>query len=100
MKVPGPPLPPAWNYLPIGYHGRASSVVVSGTPITRPRGMRPPAPTSNSGPSFGPTASLDMEYEMAAIVGGRGNELGETLDTGDVMENIFGLTIMNDWSAR
>lgn len=44
--------------------------------------------------------SLDMEYEMAAIVGGRGNELGESLGTGDVMENIFGLTIMNDWSAR
>ncbi|GHJ83663.1 hypothetical protein NliqN6_0065 [Naganishia liquefaciens] len=100
MKVPGPPLPPAWNYLPIGYHGRASSVVVSGTPITRPRGMRPPAPSSNSGPSFGPTASLDMEYEMAAIVGGKGNALGETLGTGDVMENIFGLAIMNDWSAR
>lgn len=100
MKVPGPPLPPAWNYLPIGYHGRASSVVVSGTPITRPRGMRPPAPAGHAGPTYGPTASLDMEYEIAAIVGGKGNDLGETLGTGDVMENIFGLTIMNDWSAR
>lgn len=100
MKVPGPPLPPAWNHLPIGYHGRASSVVVSGTPITRPRGLRPPAPGTAAGPTFGPTMSLDMEYEMAAIVGGRGNELGESLGTGDVMENIFGLTIMNDWSAR
>ncbi|KAI5450884.1 hypothetical protein NCC49_002625 [Naganishia albida] len=100
MKVPGPPLPPAWNHLPIGYHGRASSVVVSGTPITRPRGLRPPAPGTTSGPTFGPTMSLDMEYEMAAIVGGRGNELGESLGTGDVMENVFGLTIMNDWSAR
>ena len=100
MKVPGPPLPPAWNHLPIGYHGRASSVVVSGTPITRPRGMRPPVPGTAAGPTFGPTLSLDMEYEMAAIVGGRGNDLGESLRTEDVMENIFGLTIMNDWSAR
>ncbi|KAJ9102974.1 hypothetical protein QFC19_004531 [Naganishia cerealis] len=100
MKVPGPPLPPAWNHLPIGYHGRASSIVISGTPITRPRGLRPPAPGSTTGPTFGPTASLDMEYEMAAIVGGQGNQLGESLSTGDVMENIFGLAIMNDWSAR
>ena len=101
MAVKGPPVPPAWTHLPVGYHGRASSVVVSGTPITRPKGLRGPAPGSEStAPSFGPTRALDMEFEMAAIVGGKGNEMGSSLGTGDVMENIFGLVIMNDWSAR
>jgi hypothetical protein len=81
--------------IPCWWQGRARNFhkpagiwgMVLATPITRPRGMRPPAPSSNSGPSFGPTASLDMEYEMAAIVGGKGNALGETLGTGDVMES-------------
>lgn len=101
MAVKGPPVPPAWTHLPVGYHGRASSIVVSGNPITRPKGLRGPAPGSEStAPSFGPTRALDMEFEMAAIVGGKGNEMGNSLGTGDAMENIFGLVIMNDWSAR
>jgi fumarylacetoacetase len=101
MKVPGPLLPPAWNHLPIGYHGRASSIVVSGTPVIRPKSVLPPnAGCDRPEPFFGPTKSLDMEYEMAAIMGGPGNNLGGSISVQKAEDNIFGLVIMNDWSAR
>lgn len=100
MKSAGPPLPPAWSHIPIGYHGRASSIVVSGTPIRRPKGVLPPPPGSSAMPSFGPTKTLDMEFEIAAIVGGAGNEMGESIGVDETSENVFGLVIMNDWSAR
>ncbi|KAK9681445.1 hypothetical protein RND81_10G002600 [Saponaria officinalis] len=88
---------PNWFHLPIAYHGRASSVVISGTDIVRPRGQGPP--TGKSPPYFGPSRKLDFELEMAAIVG-PGNELGKSIDVNNAADHIFGLVLMNDWSAR
>uniref|UniRef100_A0A672SFP0 Fumarylacetoacetase n=1 Tax=Sinocyclocheilus grahami TaxID=75366 RepID=A0A672SFP0_SINGR len=81
----------------MGYHGRASSVVVSGTPIRRPRGqMRPDAAQPSI---FGPSKQLDIELEMAFFVG-KGNKLGEPIPVEKAHEHIFGMVLMNDWSAR
>ncbi|KAH9613669.1 hypothetical protein KSS87_005169 [Heliosperma pusillum] len=88
---------PNWFHLPIAYHGRASSVVISGTDIVRPRGQAPPA--GKSPPYFGPSRKLDFELEMAAIVG-PGNDLGTSIDVNNASDHIFGLVLMNDWSAR
>lgn len=92
-----PDLPANWLHIPIGYNGRASSVVVSGTPIHRPNGQTK-APDAEM-PSFGPTKRLDIELEMGAIVG-TGSEFGQpiTVDEADAM--IFGYVLLNDWSAR
>lgn len=87
---------PNWFHLPIAYHGRASSIVVSGTDIIRPRGQGHP---SGNSPYFGPSRKLDFELEMAAVVG-PGNKLGESVDVNEAAEHIFGLVLMNDWSAR
>ncbi|XDV18646.1 hypothetical protein PO909_024294 [Leuciscus waleckii] len=90
-------LMPNWLRLPVGYHGRASSVVVSGTPIRRPQGqMRPDAAQP---PIFGPSKQLDIELEMAFFVG-KGNNLGEPIPVEKAHEHIFGMVLMNDWSAR
>ncbi|KAM6943640.1 fumarylacetoacetase [Xenentodon cancila] len=90
-------LMPNWLRLPVGYHGRASSVVVSGTPIRRPWGQQRPDQTKP--PVFGPSKQLDIELEMAFFVGG-GNRLGEPIPTSKAHEHIFGMVLMNDWSAR
>ncbi|CAG5850844.1 unnamed protein product [Menidia menidia] len=90
-------LMPNWLRLPVGYHGRASSVVVSGTPIRRPRGQMRPDQTKP--PVFGPSKQLDIELEMAFFVGG-GNHLGEPIPINKAHEHIFGMVLMNDWSAR
>ncbi len=92
-----PDLPANWLHIPIGYNGRASSVVVSGTDIYRPNGQTK-APDAEM-PSFGPSKRLDIELEMGAIVG-TGSELGQpiTVDEADAM--IFGYVLLNDWSAR
>ncbi|KAI3928508.1 hypothetical protein MKW98_024109 [Papaver atlanticum] len=97
FRGPENPIVPQWFHLPIAYHGRASSIVVSGTDIIRPRGQGHPAP--NSPPYFGPSRKLDFELEMAAVVG-PGNKLGESVDVNDAADHIFGLVLMNDWSAR
>ncbi|KAI2662966.1 Fumarylacetoacetase [Labeo rohita] len=90
-------LMPNWLRLPVGYHGRASSVIVSGTPIRRPQGqMRPDAAQP---PIFGPSKQLDIELEMAFFVG-KGNKLGEPIPVEKAHEHIFGMVLMNDWSAR
>ncbi|XP_057833472.1 fumarylacetoacetase isoform X1 [Cryptomeria japonica] len=94
---PEAPIPPNWLSLPVAYHGRASSVVISGTDIVRPRGQLHPA--GKPLPGFGPSAKLDFELEMAAIVG-PGNDLGRTVNVDDASDHIFGLVLMNDWSAR
>ncbi|XP_052181670.1 fumarylacetoacetase-like [Diospyros lotus] len=91
------PIPPNWFHLPIGYHGRASSVVISGTEIVRPRGQG--RPSGNTPPYFGPSQKLDFELEMAAVVG-PGNELGKPIDISEAGDHIFGVVLMNDWSAR
>lgn len=88
---------PNWFHLPIAYHGRASSIVVSGTNIIRPRGQGHPA--GNTPPYFGPSRKLDFELEMAAVVG-PGNELGKPVNVNEAVDHIFGLVLMNDWSAR
>ncbi|XP_007258217.3 fumarylacetoacetase [Astyanax mexicanus] len=90
-------LMPNWLRLPVGYHGRASSVVVSGTPIRRPQGQMRPDPAKP--PVFGASKQLDIELEMAFFVGA-GNKLGEPIPIEKAHEHIFGMVLMNDWSAR
>jgi fumarylacetoacetase len=97
FRDPKNALLPNWLHLPVGYNGRASSVVVSGTPVRRPNGQIK-APNAES-PSFGPSAKLDMELETAFIVG-EGNALGEPIAVGEAERHIFGMVLMNDWSAR
>jgi fumarylacetoacetase len=87
---PANPLLPNYKTLPIAYHGRASSVVVSGAPIRRPRGQRP---------AYGPTESLDYEIEVGAFIG-TANRLGEPVGIDDAGSHVFGLCLLNDWSAR
>lgn len=99
-------LMPNWRYIPVGYHGRASSVVVSGTPIHRPYGqILPPAPQENQSetaqrPIFAPCKLLDFELEMAFFIGGSGNKLGQRIPVDEAWKYVFGFTLMNDWSAR
>ncbi|MFN2507548.1 MAG: fumarylacetoacetase [Chthoniobacterales bacterium] len=90
-------LMPNWKWLPVGYHGRASSIVPSGTEVRRPHGqIKPPdAPA----PLFGPSRSLDYELETAFLIG-PGNSLGEPVPIERAEEHIFGMVLMNDWSAR
>ena len=94
---PDNPLLPNYKYVPIGYHGRASSIVVSGAAVRRPCGQTK-APDAAS-PSFGPSRSLDYELELGFFVG-RGNALGETFSIDEAEEHIFGVCLLNDWSAR
>jgi len=91
-------LMPNWKYLPVGYHGRASSVVVSGTPIRRPNGQTRPVDTEP--PKFGPCRLMDFELEMAFFVGGVTPAMGQPINMKNAEEHIFGMVVMNDWSAR
>ncbi|MBR2118239.1 MAG: fumarylacetoacetase [Afipia sp.] len=90
-------LMPNWLSIPIGYNGRASTVVVSGTPIRRPRGQLKP-PTAEQ-PTFGPCKRLDFELEMGVVIG-QASAMGEMLTEKQAEEMIFGFTLLNDWSAR
>jgi len=97
MFRPDNPLLPNYKYVPIAYHGRASSIVVSGTNVPRPLGQ-----TRDEGakaPSFGPSKRLDYEMEMGIFIAG-GNELGEPIPIQDAEQHVFGMCIVNDWSAR
>ncbi|CAI4221569.1 unnamed protein product [Auanema sp. JU1783] len=91
-------LMPNWKWIPVGYHGRASSVVVSGTPIRRPNGQR--KPEGETEPTYGPSRLLDFELEMAFFVGGPSTKLGERIPIEKTEDHIFGMVLMNDWSAR
>jgi len=91
-------LQPNWSWLPVGYHGRSSSIVVSGTPVTRPNGQLQPDETKP--PVFGACKLLDFELEMGAFVGGTGNALGQPMTLAQAEESLFGLVVLNDWSAR
>lgn len=93
----GDPLMPNWRWIPIGYHGRSSTIVVDGTPIVRPNGQRKP-PDADV-PAFGPSARLDIELEMGFVTG-PGNALGTPISTADARKHIFGMVLVNDWSAR
>ncbi|MFD0365308.1 fumarylacetoacetase [Nocardia sp. GCM10030253] len=90
------PLLPNWRHLPVGYHGRSGTVVVSGTDITRPCGQRR---TDSGTPDFGPTRRLDIEAELGFLVG-VGSELGTPIGTDEFAEHVFGVALVNDWSAR
>lgn len=90
-----PPLLPNWKHLPIGYHGRAGTVVVSGTPIVRPCGQR----ATPQGPVTGPSVRLDIEAEVGFVVGVP-SPLGSRVPVGDFADHVFGVVLVNDWSAR
>ncbi|WFE51426.1 fumarylacetoacetase [Micromonospora sp. WMMD1155] len=90
-----PPLLPNWKHLPIGYHGRAGTVVVSGTPVIRPTGQRP----SPDGPVTGPSVRLDIEAEVGFVVGVP-SPLGQRVAVDDFADHVFGVVLVNDWSAR
>jgi len=94
-------LQPNWMHLPVGYHGRASTVVVSGTNIRRPCGqLQKDKDDPKQGSVFGPCRLLDFELEVASIVGGPPNPMGQGLTLDQARERIFGFLLMNDWSAR
>ncbi len=98
MFRPDNPILPNYKHIPIAYHGRASSLVASGTEIVRPCGQQAPAEEGGS-PGFGPCKLLDYELEVGVVVG-RGNEMGEPVSIADAEDHILGLCLVNDWSAR
>jgi fumarylacetoacetase len=97
FRGPENALPPNWLHLPIAYHGRASSVVASGTDLHRPSGQTKPEGAES--PTFGPSQAVDFELEMGYFIG-PGNRLGEPIPAEQTMEHVFGLVLVNDWSAR
>lgn len=97
FRDPANALLPNWKHLPVGYHGRASSIVVSGTAIIRPKGQTKPADSEK--PIFGPSKQLDFELEMAFVVN-KHTEMGESISTSEAENAIFGMVLFNDWSAR
>ncbi len=97
FRDPENALLPNWRHLPVGYHGRSSSIVVSDTPIHRPQGQT--MPVGAESPVFGPSKRMDFELEMAFIIG-KPTALGDHITTSDAAEHIFGMVLFNDWSAR
>src|SRR5206468_2665917 len=97
LRGPENALMPNWKWLPVAYHGRASSIVVSGADVRRPQGQIKPPDAAT--PTFGPTRSFDYELETAFLIG-PGNALGEPIPIDRASDHIFGLVLMNDWSAR
>ncbi|MFA7447072.1 MAG: fumarylacetoacetase [Weeksellaceae bacterium] len=97
FRDPDNALLPNWRHIPVGYHGRASSIVISGTPIHRPKGQTMPKDAET--PVFGPSNRLDFELEVAFITNSF-TELGDNVPTAEAEDHIFGLVLFNDWSAR
>ena len=97
FRDPANPLLPNWKHMPVGYHGRASSIVVSGTPIHRPLGQVMPEGAER--PTFGATKALDFELETAFVIG-KSNPLGKRVTAAAAEDYIFGMMLFNDWSAR
>lgn len=97
FRDPENALLPNWKHIPVGYHGRASSIVVSGEPIYRPKGQT--IPNGPEQPVFGPSQRLDFELEMGFITG-KNTDLGASVSTGEAEGYIFGMVLFNDWSAR
>ena len=91
------PLPPNWRHMPIGYHGRSATVVVGGTPVRRPRGQS--RPERDEPPVFGPSRKLDVELELGFVIG-TPSALGEPVPVERALEHVFGVVLLNDWSAR
>ena len=86
------------KYLPVCYHGRASSVIISGTPVHRPCGQT--VPVEGAAPVYGPSKLLDFELEVAFFVGGPPTKLGESIPASNASDHIFGMVVMNDWSGK
>ena len=97
FRDPDNALLPNWLHIPVGYHGRASSIVASGTPIHRPKGQQ--KPKEDEPPVFGPCKLLDFELEMAFVTY-PGKEMGDSISTSEAEDHIFGMCLFNDWSAR
>jgi fumarylacetoacetase len=97
LRGPENALMPNWKWLPVAYHGRASSIVISGTDVKRPHGQT--KPPDASAPVFGPSKSFDFELETAFFIG-PGNRLGQPVSVDQAEDHIFGIVLMNDWSAR
>lgn len=91
------PLLPNWRYLPIGYHGRSGTIAISETPVRRPWGQR--KDSANPEPTFGPSQKLDIEVEVGFVIG-TGSEIGKPLKPDDFADHVFGVVLVNDWSAR
>ncbi len=98
MFRPTNPLMPNWKHLPVGYHGRASTVVASGAPVRRPMGQT--SATDDGPPTLSASRLLDYELELGAIVGGKANEIGQRVSVAEASGRIFGHVLLNDWSAR
>jgi fumarylacetoacetase len=96
LRPGGEPLMPNWRHLPVGYHGRSSTVVVSGTPVTRPCGLIAPG---GGTPALAPSRMLDIELEVGAVVG-TGNPGGRPIAPDEFADHVFGFVLLNDWSAR
>jgi len=97
---PDQPLLPNYKWVPIGYHGRASSIIASGQHFKRPQGQtKAPGSDATEAPSFGPSKRLDYELELGFLIG-QGNALGEPIAIADAEQHLFGVTLLNDWSAR
>jgi fumarylacetoacetase len=97
FRDPNNALLPNWKHIPVGYHGRASSIVISGTPIHRPKGQQQPVP--GEPPVFGPCKLLDFELEVAFVTF-QGKPMGQSITTSEAEDYIFGMCLFNDWSAR
>jgi len=97
MFRPDNPLLPNYKWVPIGYHGRASSIVISGTPVVRPNGQS--MPPGAEAPLFGPSKRLDYEVELGFVIG-PGNSLGKPVPIARALDHVFGVVLFNDWSAR
>lgn len=97
FRPDGEPLTPNWKHLPIGYHGRSSTVVVSGTDVVRPTGQR--KGKDDPSPVFGPSVRLDIEAELGFVVGGS-TPVGSRVDVDEAADHLFGVALFNDWSAR
>jgi fumarylacetoacetase len=93
----GEPLPPNWRHMPIGYHGRSGTVVPGGTPVRRPRGQS--RPERDAPPVVGPSAKLDVELELGFVIG-TPSTIGEPVAVDRAVEHVFGVVLLNDWSAR
>ena len=99
IRGPDNAIQPNWKHLPVGYHGRASSVVVSGTPFHRPTGQILDKPGDKQ-PIFAPCRRLDYELEIGCIFGGAPTKLGQRISPAEARKQIFGFVLLNDWSAR
>jgi fumarylacetoacetase len=97
FRDPSKALLPNWKHIPVGYHGRSSSIVISGTPVHRPKGQT--KADDQEYPTFGPSRQLDFELEIAFVTGGP-TDLGDSIPVTEAEDNIFGLVLFNDLSAR